>query len=310
MQAQAYPPLPDDLASKPKFAVIGGSGVTVAGEERYSFQTSLGWLINISFLDQEKRVLFVNRHLCTSWDESGKATYAPPHVVDFHVILYALKKLNVKGICAIGSTGSLRPKTVPVGSIVMPDDYAFVLPAPVTFWGKIPMGTFQPSGNEEGKIHYAPASKDDNEWVNMRSWLQKVLSPVLKEHQGKIRMAEGQDEQNWPSVFGCEVGVDVKLSYVQTCGPRFETRSEIQTYATLGHIVGMTCASEWTLAQELCLPYVLVCAVDNSANGLSLHPGGPVQEYLDHKGDIAEVTTSLVKCLTTALGAGGPEGKW
>ena len=43
-------------------------------------------------------------------------------------------------------------------------------------------------------------------------------------------------------------------------------------------------------AQELCLPYVLVCAVDNSANGLSLHPGGPVQEYLDHKGAIAEVS--------------------
>mmetsp|Transcript_43526 Transcript_43526/g.137709 ORF Transcript_43526/g.137709 Transcript_43526/m.137709 type:complete len:311 (-) Transcript_43526:834-1766(-) len=310
MQTPAYPPLPDDLVSKPKYAVIGGSGVTVAGEERFSFKTSLGWLVNISFLDQEKRVLFVNRHLCTSWDESGKATYAPPHVVDFHVILYGLKKLNVKGVCAIGSTGSLRPKTVPVGSIVMPDDYAFVLPAPVTFWGKIPMGTFQPSGVEEGKIHFAPASKDDSDWVNMRSWVQKVLAPVLKEHQGKIKMAEGQEEKNWPSVFGCEVGVDVKLSYVQTCGPRFETRSEIQTYATLGHIVGMTCASEWTLAQELCLPYVLVCAVDNSANGLSLHPGGPVQEYLDHKGDIAEVTSSLVKCLTTGLGAGGPDGKW
>ena len=28
------------------------------------------------------------------------------------------------------------------------------------------------------------------------------------------------------------------------------------------------------------LPYALVCAVDNSANGLSVHQGGPVQVSL------------------------------
>ena len=34
-----------------------------------------------------------------------------------------------------------------------------------------------------------------------------------------------------------------------------------QQYKGLGHVVGMTCSSEWTLAQELQLPYVLTCAV-------------------------------------------------
>jgi len=34
----------------------------VAGEERFSFKTPLGYLVNISFLDEAKRVVFVNRH--------------------------------------------------------------------------------------------------------------------------------------------------------------------------------------------------------------------------------------------------------
>jgi len=283
--------------------------VTVAGEERFSFKTDLGMLINISFLDADKRVVFVNRHLCTAMDADGKATYAPPHAIDFHVILLGLKKLNVQGVCAIGSTGSLRPEEVPVGSIVMPDDYAFVLPSPITFWGKVPMGTFAPEGVQEGKIHFAPASGDDKAWVEFRAWVQQALSPVLAAQKDKIKLAPGQDGV-WPCVKDTSVGNDVKVSYVQTSGPRFETRSEIKVYRELGHIVGMTCSAEWTLAQELCLPYVLVCAVDNSANGLSLHPGGPVQEYLDHKGAIAEVTKALVDTLSSALSKGGPSGSW
>ena len=283
--------------------------MTVSGSEQYCFKTPLGWLINISFLDPQKRVVFVNRHQCTSMNPEGKACYAPPHVIDFHVIMIGLKKLNVKAVCAIGSTGSLRPDEVPVGSIVMPDDYAFVLPAPVTFWGKIPMATFQPGADEEGKIHFAPACPDDRDWVAFRQWVQATLSCVREVHREKIKCAPGQDSV-WPCVDSTDVSIAPRICYVQTTGPRFETRSEIQVYKTLGHIVGMTCSSEWTLAQELCVPYVLVCAVDNSANGLSLHPGGPVQEYLDHKGAISEVTATIVETLTKALSMGGPPQVW
>eukprot|EP00960_Hanusia_phi_P043479 756069-Hanusia_phi.AAC.1 len=165
--------------------------------------------------------------------QSGKATYAPPHVVDFHVILYALKKLNQEADADL-ILGRQR-----VG------EYAIMAPE----------GSFSCSQRASGQ------DKDGIPNRNDRTLFAKTsgFAPLIMVSSSP--KAEGQDEQNWPSVFGCEVGVDVKLSYVQTCGPRFETRSEIQTYATLGHIVGMTCASEWTLAQE----------------------------YLDHKGDIAEV---------------------
>ena len=106
------PPIPEDIVRQDKYAIIGGSGVTVSGQERYSLATPFGHVVNISFLDAGKRVLFVNRHLSTSMDPNGAATYAPPHEVNFHALLYALKKLNVKGICAIGSVGTLRPGKV------------------------------------------------------------------------------------------------------------------------------------------------------------------------------------------------------
>jgi len=60
--------------------------------------------------------------------------------------------------------------------------------------------------------------------------------------------------------------------YVQTAGPRLETPAEIRHFATLGDVVGMTMASEATLASELALPYAAVCSVDNFCNGIVDRP--------------------------------------
>jgi len=56
--------------------------------------------------------------------------------------------------------------------------------------------------------------------------------------------------------------------YVQTPGPRLETKAEVRWYAYGGDIVGMTMAHEAALAQELGLPYACLCRVDNAAHGL------------------------------------------
>jgi len=56
--------------------------------------------------------------------------------------------------------------------------------------------------------------------------------------------------------------------YVQTTGPRLETPAEIAHFATLGDVLGMTMASEATLASELGVPYAAVCSVDNYCNGI------------------------------------------
>jgi len=60
--------------------------------------------------------------------------------------------------------------------------------------------------------------------------------------------------------------------YVQTRGPRLETRAEVRYLSGLGDIVGMTMASEATIAMELGLPYASLCSVDNYCNGIAKMP--------------------------------------
>jgi purine nucleoside phosphorylase len=56
--------------------------------------------------------------------------------------------------------------------------------------------------------------------------------------------------------------------YVQTTGPRLETRAEIAILKTFGDVVGMTMACEATLAKELDLAYASICSVDNFCHGI------------------------------------------
>lgn len=65
-----------------------------------------------------------------------------------------------------------------------------------------------------------------------------------------------------------KVTVKNKGTYVQTKGPRFETKAEIKIIKKWGDMVGMTMASEATLARELRIPYACLCSVSNYANGI------------------------------------------
>ncbi len=58
-------------------------------------------------------------------------------------------------------------------------------------------------------------------------------------------------------------------TYVQTVGPRFETKAEVRMLATFADVVGMTMGSEATVARELGMEYASLCTVDNYANGVS-----------------------------------------
>lgn len=73
---------------------------------------------------------------------------------------------------------------------------------------------------------------------------------------------------------GKDAGASVRTRgvYVQSSGPRLETPAEIRHFSTLGDVVGMTMASEATLANELGLPYAAVCSVDNYCNGIVERP--------------------------------------
>ncbi|MBD3166632.1 5'-methylthioadenosine phosphorylase [bacterium] len=60
--------------------------------------------------------------------------------------------------------------------------------------------------------------------------------------------------------------------YAETTGPRFETPSEIRFLSDYADVVGMTCASEAFLANELDIPQVIIAVVDNYANGIGAEP--------------------------------------
>ncbi|MBN2014416.1 MAG: MTAP family purine nucleoside phosphorylase [Candidatus Altiarchaeota archaeon] len=67
-----------------------------------------------------------------------------------------------------------------------------------------------------------------------------------------------------------KAGIDVieKGVYAQTIGPRLETKAEIRFFKDYADVVGMTMASEATLAKELDIPYACICTVDNYAHGI------------------------------------------
>ncbi len=72
----------------------------------------------------------------------------------------------------------------------------------------------------------------------------------------------------------CKLDMDVRLGgvYVQAVGPRLETKAEINFFRNVGHIVGMTLASEATLCIEQGIPYASICSIDNYCNGITSKP--------------------------------------
>jgi len=56
--------------------------------------------------------------------------------------------------------------------------------------------------------------------------------------------------------------------YIQTRGPRIETIAEVKALAWIADVVGMTLASEATLACELGMQFAALCTIENYANGL------------------------------------------
>ncbi|MFH0883307.1 MAG: MTAP family purine nucleoside phosphorylase [bacterium] len=52
----------------------------------------------------------------------GREGYLPPHRINHHAHLAALKQLDVRGVVSVGSVGSLKP-SLPPGSLVVIDDY-------------------------------------------------------------------------------------------------------------------------------------------------------------------------------------------
>jgi 5'-methylthioadenosine phosphorylase len=90
---------------------------------------------------------------------------------------------------------------------------------------------------------------------------------------GEMRFTvPAMDRQLGESLYALcrEQAVQLRLggTYVQTIGPRFETKAEIRMLRNFGDAVGMTMASEATLSMEQGIPYASLCSIDNFCNGI------------------------------------------
>lgn len=88
-----------------------------------------------------------------------------------------------------------------------------------------------------------------------------------------VHITPGIDEDVRQKIIDAakKAGLDVfeKGIYIQTLGPRLETKAEINMIKDYADIVGMTLANEATLAKEQGLKYAAICSIDNYANGLT-----------------------------------------
>ena len=89
-------------------------------------------------------------------------------------------------------------------------------------------------------------------------------------------------------------------TYVQTSGPRLETKAEIRFFKDYGDVLGMTMASEATLACEAEIAYASLCTVDNYCNGIA--PGlltyeDIVRQQKENSGKLASAMEAAVEML-------------
>ena len=94
-------------------------------------------------------------------------------------------------------------------------------------------------------------------------------------------------------------GVDVSPEgiYVQTIGPRLETKAEIAMLRGFGDVVGMTMAHEATLCQEVGLAYASICSVDNYCHGIIDTPL-TAEEIIQRAGEnVATINTIVIQVM-------------
>ena len=189
----------------------------------------------------------------------GEEAYLPPHRMPHHAHVLALESMGCRQVAGFASTGSLQASLAP-GSVVVPDDYIC--------WHDPP--TFA----EDEYLHIVPTLDE-----GVRSLLVRAAEEAIAGRVGAERAALER------------AGV-----YVETRGPRFETRAEVKVLAPHAHVVGMTAASEATLCQERGIGYAMICTIDNWANGIDAEP-----LTLEAFQEGLERSTSLARGILAAL---------
>jgi 5'-methylthioadenosine phosphorylase len=188
----------------------------------------------------------------------GRRRDRPPHRVNHGANLTALAALGVRQVLALGSTGALRVGLT-VPALMVPHDY---------------INFFDTTVFHDRLVHVTPG-------------FDEPLRALLIE-EARRTAGEGADA----------LPVYDRGVYFQVRGPRLDTPAEVALAGGFADCVGMTIASEATVARELGLAYAALCTLDNHANGLGPAGAGPVRQ-----GDIQAAATSNANVCLAVLSA-------
>jgi purine nucleoside phosphorylase len=133
-----------------------------------------------------------------------------------------------------------------------------------------------------------------------RDFLSWGESPSVHDH-AISHVLPSLDPGLGETLAGIVQGAHRGVVYAQTRGPRIETVAEVKALARVADLVGMTLASEATLACELGIPFSALCTVDNYAHGI----GGEAPTYehiLEASRAHADRTGSIVEKIIGVMG--------
>lgn len=179
-------------------------------------------------------VVFLNRH--------GYGHTLAPHQINYRANIWALQKVGVTQVCAIGSTGSLSEAIEP-GQIILPDDVIdYTQGRMVTYF--------------EGPDH--PIVYTD---------MSEPFDVAVRDRLIKAASVAGET-------------LVTQTTYACTNGPRLETRAEVKRMVGDGaNIVGMTLMPEAVLAKELSLAYAAITVCTNYAVGVGQGRGSDLNQW-------------------------------
>ncbi|MEO0249715.1 MAG: MTAP family purine nucleoside phosphorylase, partial [candidate division WOR-3 bacterium] len=189
--------------------------------------------------------LFLERH--------GREHTWLAHRVPHRANIWALYSRGARAILSVGSVGGIDASLSP-GDYLVLDDIIDLTPPPTFYDG--PGGPQVPDSDD-------PVSILINNGVAVHVSFTEPFCPALR----RLLLSVIKD-----------VGLSVRDggTYIQTRGPRLESAAEIKAFSVLGaHVVGMTMASEATLARELGMCFAGLAVVANMAAGIrGAHPSG------------------------------------
>ena len=232
------------LVTSAKLGVVGGSNLNDSSLfehlERKVVPTEHGEVVVYDSAPDAEQQICFVKRHYCGPDES----YVPPHLVKAPAFLKAFKALGVDEVLQVCSVGSLVKGHIPPHSVIFPDDY-------IALWN---MATY---------------AVDDKSGELLPELDRESRAAAL----AAVRAHDIHTKYNMKLV-------DCGATYVQTRGPRFETKAEIRALGIMGgDVVGMTGVSEVVLCNELRMPVSMVCFCDNYANGINDELGGELDAY-------------------------------